>query len=327
MNIIGRSAALEDVLSKISLVAPTDATVLIQGETGTGKERIACAIHELSSRSTGRLVKVNCAAIPSGLLESELFGHERGAFTGAVSQRVGRFELADRGTLFLDEIGDIPLELQPKLLRVLQENEYERVGSNRTLRTNVRIVAATNQDLSELVAKGKFRADLFYRLDIFPICVPPLRDRREDVPLLIRHFVNEYAPRMNKRIEVIPETAINAMQRYSWPGNIRELENFIVRSLILTSGPILQPPLRELEETCHIPSEPNTLEEAERSHIRSILEQTNGQLAEAARILRVPRTTLFYKVRRLGIALNHAGSSKASSVAHVRKVPSNLKVA
>jgi formate hydrogenlyase transcriptional activator len=304
-NIIGRSAAFQDVLRQVSLVGPTEETVLIQGETGTGKEVIARAIHGLSPRSSNALVKLNCAAIPSGLLESELFGHERGAFTGAVSQRIGRFESADKGTLFLDEIGDIPAELQPKLLRVLQEHEFERLGSNRTVRTNVRIVAATNRNLARMVAEGRFRADLFYRLSIFPILLPPLRNRREDVPLLIQHFLNEYAQRMNKRIDVIPQAAMDAMQHYAWPGNIRELQNFVARAVILTCGTTLEPPLWELRQIDNkTASEPTTLEEAERSHILRILEETNGRLAPAAKILGVPRTTLFYKIRRLGINLN-----------------------
>jgi formate hydrogenlyase transcriptional activator len=303
-NLIGGSAAMQEVLRQVHLVAPTDATVLIQGETGTGKEVIAGAIHALSPRASHPLVKLNCAAIPSSLLESELFGHERGAFTGALSQRIGRFELAHQGTLFLDEIGDIPLELQPKLLRVLQEQEFERLGSNYTVRTNVRIVAATNRNLAKMVAEGKFRADLFYRLSIFPIPLPALRERREDVPLLIRHFVSEYAQRMNKRIETIPQAALEAMQRYAWPGNIRELQNFIARAVILTGGPTLDPPLWELRQVGDkTASEPTTLEEAERSHILRILEETKGRLAPAAELLGVPRTTLFYKVRRLGIDL------------------------
>jgi formate hydrogenlyase transcriptional activator len=312
-NIIGCSAAFQDVLRQLSLVAPTDATVLIQGETGTGKEVIAGAIHALSPRCSSPLVKLNCAAIPSGLLESELFGHERGAFTGALSQRIGRFELADKGTLFLDEIGDIPVELQPKLLRVLQEQEFERVGSNRTVRSNVRIVAATHRNLARMVDERKFRADLFYRLSIFPISLPPLRDRREDVPLLIRYFVNEYAQRMNKRIDIIPEAVMDAMQRYSWPGNIRELQNFLARAVILTSGPALQPPLWELRQIDYnTASEPTSLEEAQRSHILRILEETKGRLAPAAKILGVPRTTLIYKVRRLGIDLSR---SEAAAIA------------
>jgi formate hydrogenlyase transcriptional activator len=303
-NIIGCSRAARDVLRQVRLVAPTEETVLIHGETGTGKEVIASTIHGLSPRSSNALVKVNCAAIPSGLLESELFGHERGAFTGALAQRIGRFELADRGTLFLDEIGDIPVELQPKLLRVLQEHEFERLGSNRTVRTNVRIVAATNRNLARMVADGRFRADLFYRLSVFPIPLPPLRDRREDVPLLIRYFMDEYAQRMNKGIDTIPHAAMDAMQRYSWPGNSQELQNFIARAVILTSGPALEAPLWELRQVDDTNvSEPTTLEEAERSHILRILEETNGRLAPAAQLLGVPRTTLFYKIRRLGIEL------------------------
>ena len=306
-NIIGSSAAIQGVLRQVRLVAPTDSTVLIQGETGTGKEVIAGAIHGLSSRSAGPLVKVNCVAIPSDLLESELFGHERGAFTGALSQRIGRFELADKGTLFLDEIGDVPAELQPKLLRVLQEQEFERLGSNRTVHTNVRIVAATNRNLARMVAEGRFRADLFYRLSIFPITLPPLRERSEDIPLLIRHFTNEYAQRMNKRIDAMPAAAMETMRRYSWPGNIRELQNFVARAVILTCGPTLEPPLSELREvTEEITQEPTTLEEAKRSHIVRILEETNGRLAPAARLLGVPRTTLFYMVRRLGIELRRS---------------------
>ncbi|MGJ5818131.1 sigma-54 interaction domain-containing protein [Paludibaculum fermentans] len=301
---ICRSAAFRNVLRQVDLVAPTEETVLIEGETGTGKEVIAGAIHELSPRCSRPLLKLNCAAIPSGLLESELFGHERGAFTGALSQRVGRFESADQGTLFLDEIGDIPLDLQPKLLRVLQEQEFERLGSNRTVQCNVRIVAATNRNLAKMVAEGTFRADLYYRLSIFPIQLPPLRHRREDVPALVRHFVEDYAQRMNKQIDVIPQPAIDAMQRHAWPGNIRELQNFIARAVILTSGHALEAPLSELlRAEDKIASEPTTLEEAERSHILRILGETNGRLAPAAKILGVPRTTLFYKVRRLGIDL------------------------
>jgi formate hydrogenlyase transcriptional activator len=306
-NMIGCSTRFQDVLRQVRLVAPTEATVLIQGETGTGKEVIAGAIHALSPRCNSRLIKLNCAAIPSTLLESELFGHERGAFTGALSQRIGRFELADNGTFFLDEIGDLPSELQPKLLRVLQGHEFERVGSNRTVRTNVRIVAATNQNLSRMVAAGKFRADLFYRLSIFPISLPPLRDRLEDVPLLIRHFMKEYAQKMNKLIDTIPQPAMEAMQHYSWPGNIRELQNFIARAVILTCGPALEAPLWELRQVDNkAPSEPTTLEEAERSHILRILKETNGRLAPAAELLGVPRTTLFYKVRRLGIDMSRS---------------------
>jgi formate hydrogenlyase transcriptional activator len=278
-NIIGRSAGIKDVLYKVGLVA-TRTTVLIEGETGTGKEMIASAIHGLSSRSAGPLVKLNCAAIPTGLLESELFGHERGALTGAISQRVGRFEFADRGTLFLDEIGDIPLELQPKLLRVLQEQQFERLGSNCTLRSNVRIVAATNQSLASMVAEQRFRTDLLHRLSIFPIAVPPLRHGRDDVPLLVRHFLEQYVRRLNKRIEVIPHSAIGAMKRHSFPGNIRQLQNFIERAVILTCRCTLDAPLGEL--LCandKITPEPTSLEDAQRFHILRILEETNGGLA------------------------------------------------
>jgi formate hydrogenlyase transcriptional activator len=314
--IIGNSAAIRNVLRQIRLVAPTEETVLIQGETGTGKEVFAGAIHGLSPRSRGPFVKVNCAAIPSGLLESELFGHERGAFTGALTQRIGRFEVADRGTLFLDEIGDIPSELQPKLLRVLQEREFERLGSNRTVRTNVRIVAATNRNLARMVAEGKFRVDLFYRLSIFPIPLPPLRDRREDVPLLIRHFVNRCAERMNKQIDNIPQATMEALQRYAWPGNIRELQNFVARAVILTSGATLEAPLREIQQIdVKAALEPTTLEDAERSHILRALDETNGRLAPAARLLGVPRTTLLYKVRRLGIEMSRRDVRQLREVA------------
>jgi formate hydrogenlyase transcriptional activator len=304
-NMIGCSTGFQDVLRQVRLVAPTEATVLIQGETGTGKEVIAGAIHELSPRCNSRLIRLNCAAIPSALLESELFGHERGAFTGALSQRIGRFELADKGTLFLDEIGDLPLELQPKLLRVLQEHEFERLGSNRTVRTNVRIVAATNQNFSKMVVAGKFRADLFYRLSIFPISLPPLRDRREDVPLLIRHFMKEYAQKMNKPIDTIPQPAMDAMQRYSWPGNIRELQNFIERSVILTKGVELRAPLAELTNQEMPDNIVCTLADADRAHILATLRKTNwivgGRNGAAAR-LGLNRTTLLAKMRKLRIS-------------------------
>jgi formate hydrogenlyase transcriptional activator len=328
-NIIGCSTAMGDVLRQVRLVAPTDATVLIQGETGTGKEVIAGAIHGLSPRSTKPLVKLNCAAIPRDLLESELFGHERGAFTGALSQRIGRFEVADKGTLFLDEIGDIPIELQPKLLRVLQEHEFERLGSNRTVQTNVRIVAATHRNLARMVADGSFRADLFYRLSIFPILLPALRDRRGDLPLLIRYFVDVYALRLNKQIDIIPQTAMDAMQRYSWPGNIRELQNFIARAVILSSGTALEAPLCQLQcVSQEIASEPTTLEDVERSHIRRILEETKGRLAPAAELLGVPRTTLFYMVRRLGIdpRRSEMSGSRLTPTPFASGIPSALEV-
>ncbi len=247
-EIVGQSAVLRGVLQEIETVAPTDSTVIIYGETGTGKELIARAIHNLSLRRSNAFVKLNCAAIPTGLLESELFGHEKGAFTGAIAQRIGRFELANRGTVFLDEIGDIPLELQPKLLRVLQEREFERLGSTRTLHTDARLIAATNANLVERVREKRFRSDLYYRLNVFPVSIPPLRERREDIPLLARHFVEKYARRMNKRIETIPAEAMNAMSEYHWPGNVRELENFVERSVILSDDSMLQPPLAELAQ-------------------------------------------------------------------------------
>jgi formate hydrogenlyase transcriptional activator len=305
-GIVGSSAALMEVLDLVRTVAPTDSTVLIEGETGTGKELIAGAIYAQSRRRDRPFVKLNCAAIPLGLLESELFGHERGAFTGAVVRKIGRFEAADRGTLFLDEIGDIPLELQAKLLRVLQEGEFERLGSNQTQRVNVRLVAATNGDLLKLVSEKRFRSDLYYRLNVFPIPVPPLRDRAEDIPLLIRHFVNKYAERMQKRIDEIPLGAIDAMGDYSWPGNIRELQNFIERSVILTTGKTLRPPLEGLKQPSESDSvEAITLEEAERDHICKTLKKTNGIVAGshgAAARLGMKRSTLYYYMQRLGIA-------------------------
>ena len=253
-EIVGRSEALRRVLEQIETVAPTDSTVLIYGETGSGKELIARAVHNLSARKSSAFVKLNCAAIPTGLLESELFGHERGAFTGAISQRVGRFELANRGTMFLDEIGEVPLELQPKLLRVLQEREFERLGSTRTQRTDARLIAATNRDLEALVAEQKFRSDLYYRLNVFPVRVPALRERPEDIPLLVRHFVQQFSRRLGKAIDAIPAEAMNALVRYPWPGNIRELQNVIERAVILTNGPVLvvsSDDLRPLNSTPH----------------------------------------------------------------------------
>lgn len=328
-NIIDCSAAVQDVLRHVHLVAPTDATVLIQGETGTGKEVIADTIHALSPRCTGPLVKLNCAAIPRDLVESELFGQERGAFTGALPQRIGRFELADKGTLFLDEIGNIPVDLQPKLLRVLQKQEFQRLGSNRTVRSNARILAATHRNIAKMVAQGSFRADLFYRLSIFPIILQPLRDRREDVPLLIQYFVDKYAHRMNKQIDTIPQSAMKAMQRYSWPGNIRELQNFIARAVILTSRSVLDPPLSQLQCVGHESApEPTTLEDLERSHILRILEQTKGKLAPAAELLSVPRTTLFYMIRRLGTYSKRSDMSgnKIRSTTFAHAIPAALRV-
>lgn len=300
--IVGESPQLEKAMRQAAIVGPTDSTVLILGETGTGKGRFATSIHETSARGAYAFVKVNCAAIPLGLLESELFGHERGAFTGAVAQRAGRFELAHRGTLFLDEIGDIPAELQPKLLRVLQEHEFERLGSTHTIRTDVRLIAATHHNLRKMVANGRFREDLFYRLNVFPITVPPLRQRPSDIPLLIGHFVDVFARRMNRTIDTIPSHVVERLTRYHWPGNIRELENFVERCVILTSGRSLEAPLQDLAPLeDEIAPAPITLRDAERHHIRKTLNEVDGVIAAAAQRLGVPRSTLFYKMRRLGI--------------------------
>jgi len=306
-EIIGRSDAIRSVLRKIETVAPTDSTVLICGETGTGKELVARAIHARSPRHSNAFVKLNCAAIPTGLLESELFGHEKGAFTGAIMQRIGRFELANRGTAFLDEIGEISLELQPKLLRVLQEREFERLGSTRTIKTDARLIAATNRNLAACVQEQAFRADLFYRLNIFPIHVPPLREHPEDIPLLVRHFVQHFARRMSRAIDTIPSETMETLVRHSWPGNIRELQNVIEHSVILSPGPVLRVPLADL----HANSVPNqegtgrkTLEEAEREHILATLKETkwiiSGPRGAAAR-LGMNRSTLQFRMRKLGI--------------------------
>jgi formate hydrogenlyase transcriptional activator len=304
-EIIGQSAVLKRALGQVETVAPTDSTVLILGETGTGKELVARAIHNLSARRERTFVKVNCAAIPLGLLESELFGHEKGAFTGAITQRIGRFELAHRGTLFLDEIGDIPLELQPKLLRVLQEQEFERLGSTKTLRVDVRLVAATSRDLEQLTEENKFRSDLYYRLNVFPISVPPLRERPEDIPLLVRHFVDKYARRMNKRIQSIPAAAMAALTRYAWPGNVRELQNIVERAVIVSRGNGLKVPLEDLKRnTAQIPTPGITMKAAEREHILRALRETNGVIggsSGAAARLGMKRTTLQYRMKRLGI--------------------------
>jgi len=313
-DIVGKSKALQRVLTDVETVAPTDSTVLIYGETGTGKELIARALHNLSSRKSNAFVKLNCAAIPTGLLESELFGHERGAFTGAISQRIGRFELAHRGTIFLDEIGEIPLELQPKLLRVLQEREFERLGSTRTLRTDARLIAATNRDLKEMVDEQKFRSDLYYRLNVFPIRVPALRDRKEDIPLLVRHFVQEFSRRNNRRIDTIPSEAMEALLRYAWPGNIRELQNVIERAVIVSRGPVLTVPISELDadtapkrETRSNESLQDTLNETERTQIMRALEEANwvisGPKGAAAR-LGMKRSTLQLRMQKLGIRLS-----------------------
>ena len=305
-QIIGSSPALESVLEQVEQVAPTDSTALIQGETGTGKELIAHAIHNLSARCGRPFIKLNCAAIPFDLLESELFGHERGAFTGAIAQKVGRFELADKGTLFLDEVGDIPPGLQPKLLRVLQEQEFERLGSTRTHQVDVRLVAATNRNLVDMVKRNEFRSDLYYRLNVFPIPLPPLRERREDIPALVEHFVEIYARRMDKRIEHVPPETMSALVSYQWPGNIRELQNFIERSVILTSGNVLHPPLSSLKSTPEAePLGAITLEDAERDHIRKTLEQTRWVVAGpngAAARLGMKRSTLYFRMQKLGIS-------------------------
>jgi formate hydrogenlyase transcriptional activator len=306
-NIIGAGHGLRGVLDSVRLVAPADASVLIQGETGTGKELIARAIHDQSQRRHQPYVKVNCAAIPAGLLESELFGHERGAFTGAFVQTKGRFQMADRGTLLLDEVGDLPLELQPKLLRVLQEQEFERLGSTHTVRVNVRVVAATNLNLMQMVNERRFRADLFYRLNVFPVTVPPLRERSEDIPELVWHFVRKFSARMHRDIDMIPDSVMEALRCYHWPGNVRELQNLLERAVILSEGRVLHPPLRDLEGMTRS-SEPGrsskTLAEAERDHILEVLHHSRGVLSGhdgAAARLGLKRTTLQYRMRKLGI--------------------------
>jgi DNA-binding NtrC family response regulator len=321
-EIVGHSAALRRVLQQVEIVAPTDATVLIDGETGTGKELIARAIHHRSGRRTHPLVTLNCAAIPPGLLESELFGHEKGAFTGALTQRIGRFELANEGTLFLDEIGDLPLELQPKLLRVLQEHTFERLGSSRTLRTNVRLVAATHRDLLAMVQQRTFREDLYYRLHIFPLTVPPLRQRRDDIPLLVRHFAQQYAQQMHKRIEHIPAEVIAELVHYDWPGNVRELQNVIERAMILSANGILWPqvPARSPGARSAAPVSPGseTLDDAMRTHILDALSATNWVLGGphgAAARLGMKRTTLASRMEKLGIVRQHGTMLQSPMVA------------
>ena len=311
-EIIGNTAVLRQVLHQVEAVAPTNSTVLVQGETGSGKELIARAVHNLSRRRKSAFVKLNCAAIPTGLLESELFGHEKGAFTGAIAQRIGRFELASQGTMFLDEISEIPLELQPKLLRVLQEREFERLGGSRTLRTDARLIAATNRDLSTMVEEQKFRSDLFYRLNVFPVHVPPLRERKEDIPFLVRHFAQHFARNMAKNIDTISAETMNALTHYSWPGNIRELQNVIERAVILSKGPVLKVSSSDLTSRgSAISSHANgvaTLEEIERRHILSILEQTNWVFAGpngAAAKLGMKRPTLQFRMQKLGISRPH----------------------
>jgi formate hydrogenlyase transcriptional activator len=308
-EIVGESVALRRVLKEVETVAPTDSTVLIRGETGTGKELIARALHELSPRRGNNFVKLNCAAIPTGLLESELFGHEKGAFTGAICQKVGRFELAHQGTLFLDEVGDIPPELQPKLLRVLQEQEFERLGSTKTIKVDVRMVAATNRDLAWMVADGTFRADLYYRLNVFPVVLPPLRERPDDIPQLVRHFTQRFARRMGRRIETIPSAVMDALVRYPWPGNVRELQNVIERAVILSLGPSLRIPPGDLQpaatQAAAAAPAAVSLADAEREHILSALRQTGWVLGGpegAAARLGMKRSTLYKKMKKLGIS-------------------------
>jgi formate hydrogenlyase transcriptional activator len=311
LDLIGSSAKFRALLQDVERVAPVDSAVLVQGETGTGKEVIARAIHEASPRRNHRFVALNCAAIPSALLESELFGHEKGAFTGAWAQTKGRFQMADGGTLFLDEIGDMPLELQPKLLRVLQEQEFERLGSTQTVRVNVRVVAATNQDLAELVAKKLFRADLYYRLNVIPICLPPLRERVQDIVPLTEFFVAKFSARLNKTIDVIPDEVVEVLKAHDWPGNIRELQNFIERAMLFSPGSVLRLPLdskpmvtRAAKQSSESAS--RTLADADREHILETLEEANwliGGQKGAANRLGLPRTTLIYKMRKLGIEM------------------------
>jgi len=304
-GIVGQSSALRHVLNLVETVAPSDSTVLLLGETGTGKELIARAIHDRSRRKERTFVKLNCAAIPTGLLESELFGHERGAFTGAVAQKIGRLELADQGTLFLDEVGDIPLEIQPKLLRALQEREFERLGSNRTKKVDVRLVAATNRDLETMMENREFPSDLYYRLNVFPIRIPPLRERPEDIPLLVRYFTQKYSRHMQKQIESIPAAALRKLSSWHWPGNIRELENFVERSVILTRSTALQAPISELGHNGrHAPVVAGTRETHQRDEIVSILKVTNGRVGGpdgAAARMGIKRTTLISRLKKLGI--------------------------
>jgi formate hydrogenlyase transcriptional activator len=322
-EIVGTSDGLRHVLRQIETVAPTDSTVLIYGETGTGKELVARAVHNLSPRKANAFVKLNCAAIPTGLLESELFGHEKGAFTGAITQRVGRFELANRGTVFLDEVGEIPLELQPKLLRVLQEREFERLGSTRTLKTDARLIAATNRDLEEMVEEQTFRSDLFYRLNVFPVRIPALRERPEDIPLLVRHFVRQFSRKTQRRIETIPSDTMDALVNYHWPGNVRELQNVIERAVIVSQGSILRVPIADLKPRAAEKVRPRrpvvasgqslkeALDETERQRILSALERANWVVAGpngAAALLQMKRSTLQFRMRKLDINVSRTGA-------------------
>jgi transcriptional regulator with GAF, ATPase, and Fis domain len=300
-EIVGGSGTLKRALAQVAEVAPTNATVLILGETGTGKELVARAIHRMSAREDRPFITLNCAAIPTGLLESELFGYERGAFTGALSQKIGRFERANGGTLFLDEVGDIPLDLQPKLLRALQERTFERLGGTRTIPIDVRLVAATNRNLTQMMKDGLFRSDLYYRLKVFPITTPPLRERPEDIPLLAWHFTRKYALEMNKQVAMIPPDTMQALVNWSWPGNVRELENFMERSVILSQGPTLRAPLTELRADAAEPVR-GTLAEMERQYIVRVLRETDGVVSAAATHLGMPRTTLNAMMRKLAIS-------------------------
>jgi len=321
-EIVGKTKALRDVLQQVEVVSPTDSTVLIYGETGTGKEAIARAIHDLSARKAKAFVKLNCAALPTGLMESELFGHEKGAFTGAISQRIGRFELANGGSVFLDEIGEIPLEVQPKLLRVLQEREFERLGGSKTFRTDARLIAATNRDLDAMVREQKFRSDLYYRLNVFPVRVPPLRERADDIPLLVRHFVHQFGRRMGKTIETIPSKAMDGLVRYHWPVNIRELQNVIERAVILTPGSVLNITVGELTNRATQPPATtapfrtdmqSVLDETERQHIIQALERANWVIAGpsgAAAQLGMKRSTLHARMRKLGVQITRSGPSR-----------------
>jgi transcriptional regulator with GAF, ATPase, and Fis domain len=301
-EIVGSSAALRRVQRQVEVVAPTDANVLILGETGTGKELVARAIHQMSPRRSLPFITLNCAAIPTGLLESELFGYERGAFTGALSQKIGRFEMAHRGTLFLDEVGDIPLDLQPKLLRALQEKSFERLGGTKTIPIDVRLVAATNRNLTQMMGDKLFRSDLYYRLKVFPITTPPLRDHPEDIPILARHFTKKYAAKMNRQIEKISSETMRALTAWPWPGNVRELENFIERAVILSRGPALRAPLAEIRPDTFEAAGDATLARVQRDHIVRVLRESGGVVSKAATRLGLPRTTLNAMLRKLGIS-------------------------
>jgi formate hydrogenlyase transcriptional activator len=333
-NIVGKSNSLRRVLDDIAMVAPTDSTVLVYGETGTGKEMIARAVHDLSARTANAFIRLNCAAIPTGLLESELFGHEKGAFTGAIAQRLGRFEVAHRGTIFLDEIGEIPLELQPKLLRVLQEREFERLGSTRTVRTDARLIAATNCDLKMMVDDRRFRSDLYYRLNVFPICVPPLRERAEDIPLLVRHFVKQFGERNNRIIDTIPPETMEALTRYHWPGNIRELQNVIERAVIITKGATLTVSVDEFKPDARLKSSQNCeslreiLSETERIQVLRALESSKGVVSGAngaAVRLGIKRSTLLSRMQKLGIRLSRSPVSENRALPSIA-APSEQRV-